>query len=303
MSKNILITGGTGLVGSHLTPLLIQQGYQVSYLSRNAEPINNVKIYQWNVEEGYMDTKAIEGADYIIHLAGAGVADKRWTKSRKQEILESRTQSATLLFNALKTTKHQVKAVISASAIGYYGYDTGSQWVDENSQPGDDFLADVVQKWESSIQQMASLGVRVVSLRIGIVLSEEGGALAKITQTIKVGAGAPLGTGKQYFSWIHIKDICRIFVHALENEQMQGIYNAVAPGPVTNEELTHQIAHVLDKPLVLPHVPAFALKLALGEMAAAVLGGNKVANRKLLATGYTFEFPQLRPALENLLRG
>jgi uncharacterized protein len=302
MSQHVLITGGTGLLGSHLTPLLLQHGYQVSYLSRNTEPIPSVKLYQWNVEEGYIDIKAIEQADYIIHLAGAGVADKRWTKSRKQEILESRTKSAQLLFNALQNNKHQVKAVVSASAIGYYGFDTGNQWVDEKSQPGDDFLADVVQAWESSVQQIASLRIRVVSLRIGIVLSEKGGALAKMTQTIKVGAGAPLGTGKQYFSWIHIKDICKIFIHALENEQMQGIYNAVAPGPVTNEELTQQIAEVLDKPLVLPHVPAFALKLALGEMASAVLGGNKVANKKLLASGYTFEFPQIRPALENLLQ-
>ncbi|QHT65875.1 TIGR01777 family protein [Rhodocytophaga rosea] len=302
MSKNVLITGGTGLLGSHLTTLLLQKGYQVSYLSRNIEPIPHIKTYQWNVEEGTIDTKAIEQTDYIIHLAGAGVADKRWTKSRKQEIMESRTNSAALLFNALKTTKHQVKSVISASAIGYYGFDTGSQWVDENTQPGDDFLAEVVQAWESSVQQIASLGIRVVNLRIGIVLSEKGGALAKITQTIKVGAGAPLGTGKQYFSWIHIDDICRIFIHALENGQMQGIYNAVAPQPVTNEELTHQIAEVLDKPLVLPHVPAFALKLALGEMASAVLGGNKVANQKLLTTGYRFEFPELRPALEDLLK-
>jgi uncharacterized protein (TIGR01777 family) len=159
-----------------------------------------------------------------------------------------------------------------------------------------------VQAWESSVQQIANLAIRVVGLRIGIVLSEKGGALAKITQTIKVGAGAPLGTGKQYFSWIHIKDIGKIFIHALKNEQMQGIYNAVAPNPVTNEELTHQIAGVLDKALVLPHVPAFALKLALGEMAAAVLGGSKVANRKLLASGYTFEYPELKPALENLLK-
>jgi uncharacterized protein (TIGR01777 family) len=263
--------------------------------------ISGVDVFQWNVEEGYINEKAIAQADYIIHLAGAGVADKRWTKSRKQEILESRTKSAQLLYETLKQTRHTVKAFISASAIGYYGYDTGQKLITEQSAAGDDFLANVVQAWEASVQQISQLGVRVVNFRIGIVLSEKGGALAKIIQTIKVGAGAPLGSGKQYFSWIHIDDVCRMFIQAIKNEGMQGIYNAVAPHPVTNEELTKAAAHVLDKPLVLPNVPAFALKLALGEMAAAVLGGSKVSNQKITATGFMFQFAEITQALEDLL--
>jgi uncharacterized protein (TIGR01777 family) len=301
MPHNILITGGTGLLGSRLTEMLLQEGYQVSYLSRSQEMISGVDVFQWNVEEGYINEKAIAQADYIIHLAGAGVADKRWTKSRKQEILESRTKSAQLLYETLKQTRHTVKAFISASAIGYYGYDTGQKLITEQSAAGDDFLANVVQAWEASVQQISQLGVRVVNFRIGIVLSEKGGALAKIIQTIKVGAGAPLGSGKQYFSWIHIDDVCRMFIQAIKNEGMQGIYNAVAPHPVTNEELTKAAAHVLDKPLVLPNVPAFALKLALGEMAAAVLGGSKVSNQKITATGFMFQFSELTQALEDLL--
>jgi uncharacterized protein (TIGR01777 family) len=301
MPHNILITGGTGLLGSRLTEMLLQEGYQVSYLSRSQEMISGVDVFQWNVEEGYINEKAIAQADYIIHLAGAGVADKRWTKSRKQEILESRTKSAQLLYETLKQTRHTVKAFISASAIGYYGYDTGQKLITEQSAAGDDFLANVVQAWEASVQQISQLGVRVVNFRIGIVLSEKGGALAKIIQTIKVGAGAPLGSGKQYFSWIHIDDVCRMFIQAIKNEGMQGIYNAVAPHPVTNEELTKAAAHVLDKPLVLPNVPAFALKLALGEMAAAVLGGSKVSNQKITATGFMFQFAELTQALEDLL--
>lgn len=301
MSKNVLITGGKGLVGSRLTEMLLQQNYQVSYLSRAKEEISQVKVYQWDIETGQIEQQAIEQADYIVHLAGAGVADKRWSKSRKQEILESRTKSAQLLLKTLQTSDHQVKSVISASAIGYYGYDTGETLITENSPAGDDFLADVVQAWEASVQQIAQSGIRVITLRIGIVLSEKGGALAKLLQTIKIGAGAPLGSGKQYFSWIHIDDVCRMFIKAIENEQMQGIYNAVAPQPVTNEALTKAIAQVLDKPLVLPNVPAFALRIAIGEMAAAVLGGSKVSNQKIAATGFQYNFPQLKHALEDLL--
>jgi uncharacterized protein (TIGR01777 family) len=301
MAQNIIITGGTGLVGQRLTALLLQQGYEVSYLSRNKEPIEKVKVYGWDVENGRIESGAVESADYIIHLAGAGVADKRWTNSRKQEILESRTKSADLLFRQLQQSTHQVKAVIAASAIGYYGYDTGEQIVVEDSPAGDDFLANVCRQWEAAVSQIRQLHIRTVNFRIGIVLSPHGGALAKLLQTIKIGAGAPIGTGKQYFSWIHIDDVCRAFIRAIQDEKISGIYNLTAPQPVTNEELIKETAAVLDKPLVLPHVPAFALKLGMGEMANAVLGGSKVSSNKLAATGFNFQFPQLRPALEDLL--
>jgi uncharacterized protein (TIGR01777 family) len=302
MSQKVLITGGTGLVGKRLTEFLLNEGYQVSYLSRNKEPIDRVKVYVWDVENGHMESGAIEEADYIIHLAGAGVADKRWNKSRKQEILESRTKSADLLFKKLQQSTHHVKAVLAASAIGYYGYDTGEELITEESPAGDDFLADVCQQWEFSVGQIRQIGIRTVSFRIGIVLSPHGGALAKLMQTINVGAGAPLGTGKQYFSWIHIDDVCRAFIHAMHNNQIEGVYNLTAPNPVTNEELTKESAAVLNKPLLLPNVPAFALKLGMGEMANAVLGGSKVSSKKLLATGLSFQFPELRPALEDLLK-
>ncbi len=302
MSGQVLITGGTGLVGTRLTELLLLKGYGVSYLSRSKEPVNQVKVYAWDIDNGYIERGALEEADYIIHLAGAGVADKRWTKSRKQEILDSRSKSTDLLFNKLRKNSHKVKAFLAASAIGYYGYDTGDALVTEESPAGDDFLAEVCQEWEFAVGQIRSLDIRTVSFRIGIVLSPHGGALAKLIQTIKVGAGAPLGSGKQYFSWIHIDDVCRAYIEALHNEQINGIYNLVAPHPVTNEELTRQAAHVLDKPLVLPHVPAFALKVAMGEMASAVLGGSKVSGGKLAATGFRFEYPDLTPALQNLLK-
>ncbi|MDO1449086.1 TIGR01777 family oxidoreductase [Rhodocytophaga aerolata] len=301
MSQNVLITGGTGLVGQRLTQLLLQEGYQVSYLSRSKEPINGVHVYAWDIENGSIENGAVEKADYIIHLAGAGVADKRWTSSRKREILESRTKSADLLYKTLQRGSHQVKSVIAASAIGYYGYDTGNALITEDSPAGDDFLADVCQQWEFSVGQIRQLGIRTVSFRIGIVLSPQGGALAKLLQTIKVGAGAAIGSGKQYFSWVHIEDVCRAFMKAMTDDTMEGIYNLTAPNPVTNEQLTKQTADVLEKPLLLPNVPGFALKLGMGEMANAVLGGSNVSSQRLQATGYHFLFPELKPALEDLL--
>jgi hypothetical protein len=301
MSQNVLITGGTGLVGQRLTQLLLQEGYQVSYLSRNKEPVNGVTVYAWDIEGGEIENGAVEKADYIIHLAGAGVADKRWTSSRKREILESRTKSADLLYKKLKQGPYQVKSVIAASAIGYYGYDTGDALITEDSPAGDDFLADVCQQWEFSVGQIRQLGIRTISYRIGIVLSPQGGALAKLLQTIKVGAGAALGSGKQYFSWVHIEDVCRAFIKAMTDDTMEGIYNLTAPNPVTNEQLTKQTADVLEKPLLLPNVPGFALKLGMGEMANAVLGGSKVSSQRLQATGYNFLFPELKPALDDLL--
>jgi uncharacterized protein (TIGR01777 family) len=302
MSQKVLITGGTGLVGSRLTEVLLAKGYEISYLSRNKEPVDHVTVYAWDVENGYIEAEAVESADYIIHLAGAGVADKRWTSSRKKEILESRTKSAHLLYRTLQQRTHPVKAVLGASAIGYYGYDTGTSMITEQSPAGDDFLAEVCQQWEAAVAQISQLNIRVVSFRIGIVLSPHGGALAKLLQTIKVGAGAALGSGRQYFSWVHIDDVCGAFIKAIEDETLAGIYNLTAPNPVVNEELTKETASVLSKPLLLPNVPAFALKLGMGEMANAILGGSYVSSQKLEATGFRFQHPQLRPALEDLLK-
>jgi len=307
MAKNVLITGGTGLVGTRLTELLLQKGYTVSYLSRSAgserSPIQpGVRVYNWHIDKGELDAEALLEANYIIHLAGAGVADKRWTSERKQEIITSRTASAGLIAAKLKTVRHQVSAFLSASAIGYYGANTGRQIMTEESPSGSDFLAGVTRRWETAADAIAQLGIRTVKLRIGIVLSGQGGALAKIAQPVRLGAGAPLGSGKQITSWIHVDDLARLFVYALENESMQGIYNAVAPNPVTNEELTHLVAKVLNKPLWLPKVPAFAIRLAMGEMAEIVLGGNHVVNRRIAReTAFTYRFTEAEKALQDLL--
>lgn len=302
MKAKVLITGGTGLIGSHLSIMLRQKDYQVSYLSRSKGE-GEIKKYRWNPAERTMEVDAIREADFIINLAGANLFDKKWTKEFKRQIVESRTQSTGLLYEKLRSTPHHVRAFISASAIGFYGADTGQDLVDETSGPGDDFLSEVVQKWEAAAEQVASLNIRTVKLRIGIVLTPKGGALEKLMAPIQKGAGAVIGSGKQYISWIHINDLCNLFIRSIEDESMKGVYNAVSPHPVNNEELTKLAAEKINRYILLPNVPEFALKWLLGsEKAAVVIGGNKVSAEKILKTGFKFQFPDMEGALDNLLK-
>ncbi|GAA4405914.1 TIGR01777 family oxidoreductase [Nibrella viscosa] len=303
MSQTVLITGGTGTIGRRLTQLLQEQGYQVSYLSRSAQTIPDVRVYRWDIKKGELDPQAILTADYIIHLAGAGIADERWTDARKQEILESRTQSTQLLADALRASQHQVKACIATSAVGYYGADSGDQPMTETSPAGTDFMAQVVRAWERSVDQIAELGIRTVKLRTGVMLTMAGGALPRLAQPIRLGAGAPLGSGQQYVSWIHIDDLCRMFIQAMIDERWEGVYNAVAPEPVTNKVLTRQIAKVLNRPLILPNIPAFTIKLVFGELAITVLGSSLILNKRVQEeTDFSYKYGQLPIALEQLMK-
>ena len=305
MSK-VLITGGTGTVGTRLTAILLQKGYEVAHLSRSDKSTTpNVKNYVWDIKKGYIQPEAFENLDYIVHLAGAGVADERWTDERKKEILESRTLSTQLLCNKLNETKTPLKAFVSASAIGIYGFDTGDKLLTEDSPISSQFLADVVKKWEEEVQKIASIGlpngIRVAKLRIGIVLSNKGGALVEMSKPVRLFAGAALGTGKQCLSWIHVDDLCKMFVFAIENNNISGEYNAVGTSATTNEILTKSIAKALGKPLFLPNVPAFALNLLLGEMAGMILGGNNVSSEKIQKAGFSFDYTDLDIAVKNLL--
>ncbi len=302
MSKTILITGGTGLVGTRLTQLLLEKGYKVKYLSRTAGVKNGIASFAWDIEKGTIDSSAIENVSAIIHLAGAGVADEKWTNARKREILDSRIKSTELLEKELQKGNHQVEAFVSASAIGIYGWDTGGLWVTEENRQGDDFLATVTKQWETAVDKIAAIGIRTTKLRIGIVFSEKGGALYELAKPIKLGVGAPLGNGQQYMSWIHIDDLCNMFIHGVESNKVSGVYNAVAPNPETNAVITKQAAKVLNRPCFLPNVPAFILKLILGKRAAMVLGGSRVSCEKIAQTGFNFKFPDLQPALVDLLR-
>ena len=299
MAQNILITGGTGLVGTRLTEKLLQKGYTVSLLSRTAGE-GKIKKYRWDIKAGHIDEEAISKADYIIHLAGAGVFDKRWTPAYKKEIMDSRVDSTKLLGQKISSIPNSVKAVISSSAIGIYGFDTGEAWQTETSPTGDGYLAEVTHNWE---QATKSITLRTVIIRIGIVLSDKGGALAELSKPVKYFVGSPMGNGKQYISWIHIDDLCEMFIFALENEQLNGAYNAIAPEPVTNKFLTQKIAEVLKRPLWLPNIPAFAMKLIVGsEQALILLGGNRVSAKKITDAGFKFSFPSLLPALADLLK-
>jgi len=296
----ILITGGTGLIGTEISKQLLNRGHQLSFLSR--KPSRNslhVKEYAWDVDHESYDPSAFAGIDAIINLAGAPI-NKRWTPEYKSEILRSRVDGTRLLYKAVQNEKVALKAFISASAVGYYPDDQKLMY-SENDAPGKDFLSMVTQKWEQEAQNFENLDIRTVRCRIGVVLSNDGGAFPLIVKPIKYGAGAPLGSGSQWMSWIHIKDVAGIFVHLTESDDLGGVFNLVAANPVTNKEFTKAIAKKLDKPLWLPNVPKAALKLALGEMASTALSSNKVSNYKIENDGYTFRYPKLSQALEELL--
>ena len=297
--KKVLITGGTGLVGKELSKLLTSKRCTVTHLSRTPTQ-KHYQTFYWDIKKGEIDDEAIASADAIIHLAGAGVADKRWSEQWKQEIYNSRIDSTRLLKNKIAELNPNLAHFISASAIGYYGWDTGDKLVDEESEKGDGFLADVVSDWEKEVDTLAELNVRVSKVRVGIVLGENSGALVELMKPIKFGLGAPIAPGDQYMSWIHVQDLCGIFTHLLEKEEA-GIFNGVAPNPLTNKEFTKSVASQLKKPLWLPNVPKFALRLIVGEMADILVGGNRVSCKKVEDAGFNFQFGMLEDALQDLL--
>jgi uncharacterized protein (TIGR01777 family) len=300
VNKSILITGGSGLIGKRLTDFLLQAGYRVVHLSRSARP-GKIKTYLWDIAKQTIDPDVLNTVDVIVHLAGAGIGDKPWSKKRKSEILTSRTESARLLYNELRKGKHSVKAFISASGISYYGLDDRSLPFKEDDHQAAGFLPDVVFHWEKAADQIATLGIRVVKIRTGIVLSEKGGMLPEIMRPIRFYVGASLGSGRQPLSWIHLDDLCNIYIKAIEDENMQGVYNAVAPNPVTNKEFTHALAKTMNKPIILPSVPPFVIKFLLHEMADLVLKGITVSPDKILASGFQFKFNTVEEALNDLL--
>ena len=294
--KKIIITGGTGLVGKRLTTFLQEKGYEVNILCRNPKQPNE---YKWNIEANFIDEKVFENAIAIIHLAGAGVADKRWTDERKQEIIDSRVKSTQLLFQYLAEGKHQIQSFISASAVGFYG-DRKNELLTEASSNGTGFLAEVCQLWENEVEKIASITIAVSKIRIGIVLSKDGGALPKLDFPIRFGIGAYIGNGKQFVPWIHIDDLCQIFFHLFEHKNQNSTYNACAPDVKTNKEMSKTIAHVLHRPFIPFPAPEFVLKTVMGEMATMLLMSNNCTSKKIQQTGFVFQFPTLEKALENI---
>lgn len=298
--KKVVITGATGLIGHKLTAAIKAAGYEVYIMSRKHLPDSNAIL--WDLKKGFVETEKLKDTYAVIHLAGSGIADGRWTEEVKKEVISSRVDSANLLFTSFKNLGIAPQVFLSASGIGYYGADTGTQLLDENSPKTEDFISIVCQLWEDAAFQFTSIGSRVAILRTGVVLSSEGGALPRLSQTIKYFIGSPIASGKQYMSWLHIDDMCQMYVDALNNEAYNGVYNAVADEPVTNEVFTKEVAKVMKKPMFMPNVPAFVLKLIFGEMASLLIGGNKVSSKKLHDTGFKFKFPKLKEALSDFYK-
>lgn len=300
--ETVLITGGTGLVGKALSALLLKEGYRVIIVSRNAKVAtgnSNLVFAQWDVAKKEIDMAALQQADYIIHLAGAGVMDKKWTAAYKQEIINSRVQSAQLIAASLKNNSNKVKAVISASAIGWY---RPSENIHTEEEPADEgFLGTTCKLWEESIQPVKELNKRLVTLRIGIVLSKEGGALKEFIQPLKWGVASILGNGKQIISWISVDDLCRLFLYAIQQEAMNGVYNAVAPNPVSNKILTLTLAKKMRRFYVPVYVPSFILKIMLGGRSIEILKSAAVSSAKTESTGFCFKNKTIDNAIEMLL--
>jgi len=302
MKKNVLISGGSGFIGKQLTNLLIEKGYSVSILSRNKkENTVDISYYQWDISAHYIDEEAVMKADYIVHLAGENIAEKRWTKERKEAIVRSREESTRLIYDVLKKNNKKLEAFVSASGVGIYGAINGVQICTENTPPENDFLGMTCQKWEAAADTIANLEIRTVKIRTGLVLGKEDGFLKKLTPIFKYRLGSALGSGKQYMPWIHVEDLCAIYLEAINNTKMTGAYNAAINDGTTNSVFSKIMAKVYGYSILLPNVPAFLIKITLGEMAQIILTGRRVSSDKIEKTGFKFKFTDLEQALRDCL--
>lgn len=304
--ETVLITGGTGLVGKALTSFLLQKGYGVVVLSRNpsiTKSVNtqtpNLTYSFWDPEQKFIDPIVLSAADHIINLAGAGVADKRWSAARKKEIRDSRVKAGACLVHVLQQYPHRVKTLVNASAIGWYGPDSSSdtEGFTEEHPAYPDFLGSTCKAWENSTAVLGETNIRVVTFRIGIVLTPAGGALREFLKPLRWGIATILGSGKQRISWIHIEDLISLFEFALSETDLKGIYNAVAPEPVSNRTLIQTLASVRQRFFLIVPVPALLLKLIMGEMSIEVLKSTTVSAKKILKTGFKFRYATIKPAL------
>ena len=294
--EKVLITGGSGLIGRRLSFLLKSRGYEVRILSRSNNPKNNYKTFVWNVSEQYINDSAFEGLTHIIHLAGAGIADKRWSEKRKKEIIASRVASTNLLYNTVKRLKTPLNSFISASATGYYGAITSETIFEEKDKPAKDFLGKVCSLWEDSIFQFNEIKIRTVALRTGIVLSKDGGALKKM----KTPVITSLGNGKQYMPWIHIDDLCELYIKAIEDQEFKGAFNAVSSEHISNLSFSKKISKIFNHPFLAIGAPSFILQIVFGEMSTIILNGSRISANKIKQAGFKFKFENLEKALKNL---
>jgi uncharacterized protein (TIGR01777 family) len=296
MMRKVLITGGSGLIGRRLSFLLKSRGYEVRILSRSNNPKNSYKTFLWNISEKTINDSAFEDLNHIIHLAGAGIADKRWSEKRKKEIIASRVASTNLLYNTVKRLKTPLDSFISASATGYYGAITSETIFEEKDKPAKDFLGKVCSLWEDSIFQFNEIKIRTVALRTGIVLSKDGGALKKM----KTPVITSLGNGKQYMPWIHIDDLCELYIKAIEDQEFKGAFNAVSSEHISNLSFSKKISKIFNHPFLALGAPSFILQIVFGEMSTIILNGSRISANKIKQAGFKFKFENLEKALKNL---
>lgn len=302
MPGTILITGGSGMIGKALTALLLEKGFLVNHLSQNPSESREpgLSIFKWNVQEGFIDTACLQNVTAVVHLAGANISKKPWTKNRRAEIVSSRTRSIELIYKLLKgDPNHTIRTVVSASASGYYG-DRGEEVVTEESEPGKGFLSDTTLAWENAVKKGEELNLRIVHLRTGVVLDRSNGALPQLEKPIKMGFAAPLGSGKQWVPWIHLKDLVKMYLFVLESQHLKGSINACAPQQITNEQLTAAIRKQLRRSIPMPSVPAILLRVIMGKMSEIVLASTRMSSYRIESSGFDFEFPTIQQALDDL---
>ena len=295
----ILITGGSGLLGSALTKKLLENKIEVVHLTRSKSSKFNIKNFEWDWRKGELDTRCFKDVTHIVHLAGAGIAEKPWTSKRKKTIIKSRVLTTRLLLDSIKQNGINIESFISASASGYYGAQTNKKIYSEKDSPHNDFLGNCCKQWENSVEEFKVI-CRVVKLRLGIILDKNHGALPKISGLIKKGLGSPLGTGNQYMPWIHIDDAVNIFYNAIFKNEFNGVYNAVASEHINNTELTEKVAQALNKKIRLPNVPSFVLNFLYGELSDTILKGVRVSNKKIKNEGFNFKFDKIDDALRQI---
>lgn len=296
----VLITGANGMLAKEIAKTLDEK-FELRFLTRKKKNDNE---FEWNLKKSYINSAALANVEHIIHLAGAGIGDKKWTKKRKLEIKSSRIDTATLLLETLQKNKIKITSFISASAIGFYGTKTSDKIFSENDAKGNDFLSDVCFEWEKAATKFESqkIAKRTVILRIGVILSKEGGVLRKMLTPMNLCLAGVLGKGNQYMPWIHIKDLCSICRYMLENKSLKGVFNAVSPEHISNKEFTKMLAKTLNKPICLPNIPSFFIKTLFGERSVLLLNGSKVSAKKIIETGFKFKYIDLKTALFSLLR-
>jgi hypothetical protein len=299
--SNVLITGGTGLVGTALSTLLAEQGHLVKHLSRTRNLSAVFPAYEWNLNEGTADDEAFNEIDYIFHLAGANISDGKWTIERKRVITDSRVKSGELLAKKVKELNIPLKAFIAASATGYYGSLTSEKIFNESDPSANDFLGSICKKWEESSLKFQDMGIRTILLRTGVVLTLNGGALKKLYTPVKLGIASPIGSGKQYMPWIHIKDLCKLYIEVMNKKDFSGPYNAVSPDHIDNNTFIKKLAKAAKRPFWPLKVPSFIINLLFGEMSSIILKGSRVSSLHTVKQGFVFDYKDLEFTFNDLL--